>query len=202
MRNDINLLQKRKSQKYSAQKWAMILLCIALFAGAVYAGFTIPANARIAAQLNITDLRAELLAISGTNEDLSGLNSEYAQRKEQLDALTAIDGARADMSGYVEAIEASLPSTANIAMLTAEKETISVLGIADNNDAIAAFCLRLRETGKFSEVFLSFSTLMENGTTSFSIELALPVTLDGSAMLPDPSAETSEGAEASPEVTQ
>ena len=198
MKNDINLLQKRKTQKYSAQKWAMILLGIALFAGAVYAGFTIPANVRTAAQLNLTELRGELLNTSGTDEDISALNSEYAQRKEQLDALTAIDAAKTDMGEYIDAIEASLPTTANISYLYAGDEVINLTGVAEDDDVIAAFCLHLRESGKFSQVFLVSSTLSSNGTTSFSIHLTLPVTLDSSAVLP----EATDEAETTEEVSQ
>jgi|AGTN01.1.fsa_nt_gi Fimbrial assembly protein (PilN). len=184
MKTDINLLQKRKAKQYSGQKLALMLLCAVMFAGAVYAGFMFPNSARTAAILTASNLDGDLLSASVTEGDIVKLTERYAQRSEQLKALSAIDSAKSDMSAYINAIESSLPTSANLTYIFAEQETISINGTAEDDEVIAAFCLRLRETGKFREVFLISSVLMEDGTTSFAVDLILPATLDSSAVLP------------------
>lgn len=189
MKNDINLLQKRKGKQYSSQKWAMLLLGAVFFAGAVYAGFMLPGSALTAAKLTIADLNYDLSA-PGTEENLTELSETYAQRNEQLEAIGAIDSAKSDMREYIDALESSLPTSVNITYFDAAEQTISINGTAENDEAIAAFCMHLRESGKFSYVFLLSSTLFEDNTTTFSLELSLPVTLDSSAVLPEEVAET------------
>ena len=192
MKSDINLLQKRKDQKYSGQKLAMIILLLVLFAGAAYAGITIPASARSAISLVESKIRNDIQSATGDVDNVSELNSEYQLRKQQLDALTAIDMAKSDMSSYLDAVETACPSTINLSYFSASEETMNVLGSAVSDSDIAAFCLRLRESGKFSAVFLTSSTLMEDGSTAFSIELTLPASLDNSAVLPETTDETTE----------
>jgi len=192
MKNDINLLQKRKSERYSGRKWAAIILIIVLIAGAAYAGIQIPGELLTAAQQEAMKLQSDIQAASGAGEDVSELSSEYKQRKEQLDALAAIELAQSDMSSYLDAVETACPSTVNVTYFTAAETTITVLGNAFSDEDIAAFCLHLRNSGKFVEVFLEYSTLMEDGSTMFSIELVLPASLDSSAVLPTTSEEVSQ----------
>ena len=202
MKNDINLLQKRKGKQYSAQKWVTLALGAVFFVGAVYAGFMLPGSALTAAKLTISDLNYDLSA-PGTDENLAELSETYAQRSEQLEALSAIAGAKSDMKNYLDAVESSLPASANISYLEASNETISINGIAEDDEVIASFCLHLRKTGKFNSVFLLSSTLMESGTTSFTIELELPATLDSSGVLPKAAVEdeTAQQSEITEEVT-
>lgn len=192
MKNDINLLQKRKGKKYSAQKWATLLLGIALFAGSVYAGFMFPNNARIAARLTASEMNSEIISASGSQSNLAELTEEYAARSEQLEALTAINNARSDMGGYLEAVEKSLPASANISSLSIVGQTLGISGEAPDDDIVATFCVRLRETGKFSSVFLQNSLASPTGGTTFSIVAELPVTMDSTGVLSDVTETTEE----------
>jgi Tfp pilus assembly protein PilN len=184
MKYDINLLQKRKSKQYSGKKVALLLLTLALAACAVYAGFMLPGKALSAVQLTAAQLDAELASGFGAEQDLASLTEEYATLRAQLDAMTALDAARADLNGYLDAIEASLPATANITWLSIRDRAISITGVAADDNTIAAFCVRLRGTGKFSYVFLQSSVAMETGESTFTLSVDLPFTLDSSGILP------------------
>ncbi len=211
MKNDINLLQKRKNQKFSGQKWAALILVIVLIAGAAYAGITIPSSLRFTAHLAAAKLNSDIQNATGQAGDLSELNSAYAQRKEQLDALATIDTSTSAISEYINAVEQACPTTVNLSLFNASGETIHINGTAASDEDIATFCLHLRETGIFSSVFLENSVdTVVNGAdnagsgdiliitedavivTSFTITLTLPVTLDSSAVLPEPTEEPSE----------
>jgi Tfp pilus assembly protein PilN len=198
MKNDINLLQKRKGKQYSSQKVATLLLAVALFAGSVYAGFTFPDSIRAQARLNAARLSDELVSATDKDKDLADLTELYATRSEQLDALTALDTARSDMGGYLDAVEKSLPTSANISSLSIAEQTLSITGVAADDDVVAIFCVRLRETGQFSSVFLQSSIAAPGDTTVFTMIAELPTTLDSSALLP----EETEAPETSEEVTQ
>lgn len=195
MKTDINLLQKRKAKQYSAQKLGLMLLAVFMFAGAAYAGFTFPNNARTAAKLAAANLDSELSDHSGTEEDTAELTSLHKDRSRQLEAFGAIDEAKTDMSGYMDAIESSLPTSINVTHIFAAEEMISMSGQAKKDDDIAAFCLRLRETGKFREVFMIDSKINDEGNLTFDIELILPVTLSSSSVLPEEPGESTAAAE-------
>lgn len=203
MKTDINLLQKRKGKQYSGKKLATMLLAVVFITGAVYAAFMLPGRALMAARLTISDLNEDLSS-PGTGENLAELSEVYAQRNEQLEALSAIANAKADMNQYIDAVEASLPTSANITYFGASEETIHINGTAQNDEVVASFCLHLRQTSKFSSVFLLSSTLMQDGETAFSIELALPVTLDSPGLMPEETADTeaTQQDETTEEVTQ
>ncbi len=185
MKSDINLLQKKKGKQYSAQKIALMLVFLVFFAGAVYAGFTLPQNALTAAQLKAAGLNRELTGSSGAGDSLSELTQNYLTRSEQLEALTAIDGARSDINGYLEAVEKSLPTSANLSTLTLSGKEMSITGVALSDADVAAFCLRLRETGAFANVFLQNSIALEDYGVTFSLLAELPATLDSSGILPE-----------------
>ena len=184
MKSDINLLQKRKGQKYSAQKWATILLGIALFAGAVYGGFMFPGNARTAARLALSNVSSELVSASGAEQNLNDLTNQYVTRSAQLDALTALNAARSDMGDYLDAVEKAQPTSVNISSLSIADKSITISGVATDDEAIAAFCVHLRETGKFSSVFLQSSAANADGNSTFTLLVELPATLDSSGVLP------------------
>lgn len=190
MKTDINLLQKRKVKQYSAKKLGLTLLAVFLFAGAAYAGFMFPNNARIGAKLASANLDSELLSVSGTEEDTSELTALYKERSKQLEAFKAIDEAKTDMSEYMDAIESSLPTSINLTYVLAAEETIGISGEAKSDGDIAAFCLHLRETGKFREVFLTYSQINEDENLEFDLDLILPVTLSSSSVLSEQSEET------------
>ncbi len=190
MKTDINLLQKRKAKQYSGQKLGLILLAVFLFAGAAVAGFMLPGSALTAAKLTAASLESDLLSASGTEADIAVLTEEHTERCKQLEALTAIDSTKSDMSEYLKAVESSLPVTANVTRFAAADEMITIEGIAENDEDIAIFCLHLRETAKFREVFLLSSALTVDKTVKFSLEMTLPVTLNSSSVLPEETEET------------
>lgn len=184
MKNDINLLQKRKGEQYSAQKWAKLLLGVVLFAVAVYAGFMLPNMALSDAKLTAAELDGKLNSSAGTQQNLTELTEAFMTRSEQLEVLTALDTARSDMSGYLEAVETSLPTSAHLTEIDIVDRTITISGIASDDSTIAAFCVRLRDTGKFSNVFLQTSTANTDGSAGFWVIAELPVSLDSSSILP------------------
>jgi Tfp pilus assembly protein PilN len=202
MKSDINLLQKRKGKKYSAQKVAMLLLVIALFAGVVYAGFMFPGRARSAVRLELSGLSGELVSASGEGQNLAGLADQYATRKAQLDALTVLNAARSDVGEYLDAVEKAQPVSVNISSLSISDRTISISGIATDDYAIAAFCVHLRETGKFISVFLQNSAANIDGGCVFNVIIKLPVTLNSSGLLPSEPEEGNGQATGTGEVAQ
>lgn len=190
MKSDINLLQKPKGKKYSAQRWLLIVLLVVLGAGAVYAGFMLPAKALNAKKLVAAALDSQLAGASGTDQDITVLTEENNTLSAQLIAIEALDAVRADINGYLDAVESALPASANISSLEIVGQTLSITGIAPDDETIAVFCLQLRDTGKFSYVFVNSSATDENGDSAFSINAEMPFTLDSASILPQETEET------------
>jgi hypothetical protein len=110
------------------------------------------------------------------------------QELSQLETLTAT---RQDVSKYVAAVEASLPTSATITYLNLEENTMSIGGIVPRDDVLATFALRLRETQVFSSVFVTSSTTPEeNSSTAFVISALLPAPLSDATEVTDGSDST------------
>ncbi|MDD5018646.1 MAG: PilN domain-containing protein [Eubacteriales bacterium] len=184
MKGDINLLFRRRQKKYSSKKWAAILLVIAIFAGSLYAGITLPSQALAAAKLELAELEGKLVTSSITEQDLLEKTQHSEYLSEQLEDLSALSSTDSDVSAYLEAIEQSLPTNANITSLTLAGEKMSVIGIAENDAVVAAFCLRLNETDMFENVYVSSSTaLAYEEQTSFSLSAKLLSSLSSPSLI-------------------
>lgn len=184
MKNDINLLYKRKTKTYSSKKVALIIFVIVLFAAGLYAGIALPANALSVAKIEATELESKLNSSTETQQDLTEKTQQELMLATQLLELNAIDGSRSDLSSYIEAIEKSLPTDANITQLLIAEEAVSIMGVAKDDTVIATFCLRLREQNVFKDVYLisSTSSTDEPGTI-FTMSATLPSSLSSIGLI-------------------
>ncbi|HEX3073124.1 MAG TPA: PilN domain-containing protein [Ignavibacteriales bacterium] len=212
MKNDINLLYKRKTKTYSSKRVALIIFVIVLFAAGLYAGIALPTNALSVAKIEAAELESKLNSSTETQQDLTEKTQQELVLATQLLELNAIDASRSDISAYIEAIEKSLPTDANITQLLISDEMVSIMGIAKDDTVIATFCLRLREQNVFKDVYLISSTspVDEQGTV-FSLSATLPSSLSSIRLIQaieqigtavsGPSAGSGASATPAPEVT-
>lgn len=184
MKNDINLLYKRKTKTYSSKRVALIIFVIVLFAAGLYAGIALPTNALSVAKIEAAELESKLNSSTETQQDLTEKTQQELVLATQLLELNAIDASRSDISAYIEAIEKSLPTDANITQLLISDEMVSIMGIAKDDTVIATFCLRLREQNVFKDVYLISSTspVDEQGTV-FSLSATLPTSLSSIGLI-------------------
>lgn len=212
MKSDINLLYKRKIKKYSNKRIAVIVLLLALLAGGMYAGYAIPSGALSALKIQEAELNSKLNSSAETQMNLKEKAELKASLDIQLSELKAINEYRLDMSRYIDAVEKSLPTAANLTELLLTDEGISILGFAQSDEDIATFCLRLRQQNVFKDVYIeSSTTAVKDLPVKFGITATLRTPL-GNAPLIDaveqiaaaPSAAPSQGAATAPaqEVTQ
>ena len=194
MKSDINLLTRRKTKKYSGKKLAFMLVCLVLIGGAAYAAVTLPAGALAATKLSIVDLDNTLNVSSNTEQELREKTLHSNTLKLELNEIKELAGTKSDVSEYLEAVEASLPTTANITHFDLFESTMEIIGIADNDQTIAAFCVRLRETGVFNNVFITSSAKETTDSTMFTLTALLPVPLDGPAFTQEEENAAADGA--------
>ena len=187
MKSDINLLFKRRNNNFSARKLAATLIVIAVFAGSLYAGITLPSQALAQARVEVQDLDAKLETSTVTEEDLREKTRYSAFLQEQLDDLTTLSSTESDVSAYLKAIEDALPTSANITSLTVTDDNLNILGTALSDEIVATFCLMLKDCGMFENVFISTSTaLSEDEITAFTLSAKLIEPLGSSAMIEPP----------------
>jgi hypothetical protein len=187
MKNDINLLSKRKTKTYSSKKVFGIVLLLLLLVGGMYAGIALPSAALRVAKLEAAVLEGKLSASSQTQQGLTDKSQREALLALQLTELKAISEIRSDVSGYLGAVEKAQPSEITLSRLAISKKVMSISGYLtglDNSDEIiATFCLRLREQGVFSSVYLLNTTTETSGICTFSISVSLPSSLDSETLI-------------------
>lgn len=198
-KNDINLIQRRKNGQYSL-KSIMIAIGILAFVGVcVYLGITLPTNNLSETKAAVIRLEDQLqqfsgiaLSAGGTNTDIdipvnAGLDIIYMEKtkqlkglEEQLESLKIISTAESNALAYIKAIEESAPEEVNLTSISMNEDNLSLNGTASGDSALAVFCLRLKETNMFSDVFVSSSMVVLPGdtTTIFNMTATLNEPLD------------------------
>jgi Tfp pilus assembly protein PilN len=184
MKNDINLLFKRKTKTYSSKKVALIIFVIVLLIAGLYAGIALPTNALSVAKIEAAELESKLNSSTETQQDLTEKTQMELIYATQLLELNTIKESRSDLSVYIEAIEKSLPTDANITQLLISDEAVNIMGVAKDDTVIATLCLRLREQNVFKDVYLinSTSPVGEQGTV-FSLSATLPSSLSSIGLI-------------------
>jgi Tfp pilus assembly protein PilN len=178
MKNDINLLYKRKTRTFSNKKIALIVLLIVLLAAGMYAGIAIPGGMLAVARLEASELESKLNSSTETQQDLTDKTQQEALLALQLTEIKAFDGNRSDMTGYIDAVEASLPTSASITQLQITDDRFEIQGVARDDNAIAAFCLRLREQSVFKDVYItSDTTPIDDNVSIFALTATLNLPL-------------------------
>ncbi len=183
MKNDINLLKHRKIAAGSGKKRSYVLFAI-LFAVILLAGIVLPLRSLSSAKLKLYALESELMMTTVTQESLNLTMGQVAQLRSQLSDLQTLHASRSDILSYLSAIERSLPHTAELAQLTFSGNVLSISGTAPDDTTLAVFLLQLRNSGAFSNVFLSNSTSPSGQTKQamFTLTATLPVPLSGAAL--------------------
>lgn len=175
MKHDINLLQKRKAVQYSGKKLGTVLLIILLFAALLYAGIALPSNMLASAKIRLSDLDNELVSQPVVDQELAEKTLKNAKLQEAATQLEALNDSRPDAMHYIEALETALPTSAYITAITMSDNLMTVNGIVPRDEVLATFALRLRETALFLDVYVTSSTVEEEGkTTLFSLNATLP----------------------------
>lgn len=209
MKNDINLLNKRKIRTYSNKKVAVIVLVLVLLAAGMYAGIAIPSNMLSVAKIEAAQLDSQINSSTETQQGLKEKTQKEAALSMQLAELKAIDGTRLDMEGYLDAVEKSLPTNANLTELQFTDDAVNIMGTAQSDKDVATFCLRLREQNAFKDVYITNST-SEAQILTFSIAATLPAPLSNVVMIeaieqintaPSAPAQPAASAAPAPEVT-
>lgn len=214
IKNDINLIFRRKSKQYSPKSLAITIAAVTVIGIGAFFGITLPTNNLAATKKAVTNLEneiaqysalslssdssfdAETLPADVTLETILILKSErLSSLNEQLDGLKLISTAESNALAYIYAIEDSIPAEINIGSLTMRGQTLEMVGISENDTALATFCLRLRETAMFSDVFVSTTMvqLPEEKSAIFTISAVLSESLDAMPAVQDETEDNSEG---------
>ncbi len=184
MKNDINLLYKRKVKKPNGKKVLTAFLGIIVLAGGLYAGITFPTAALEAEKNSVAKLDEELSASTDTADLMLEKSDRINYLEKQLEGLNRLNIQKSDVSDYIDIIETSLPQNANIVELSLMSDELNITGVADNDTTIATFSLRLRETNVFKDVFVYTSQLnTEDGQSSvFTLTAMLQTSLSTSTV--------------------
>lgn len=203
IKNDINLIQRRKSGQYSTKNLMLTIAIVVIVGICVYLGITLPTSNLAATKAAVTNLEDQLqqfsgiaLSAGGTNTDVdipvnAGLDVIYMEKskqlkglEEQLESLKIIATAESNALSYINAIEESTPSEVNLTGIAMYNDNLSLNGTASGDTSLAIFCLRLRETNMFSDVFVSSSMVESQGSTStiFNLTARLNEPLDNMPM--------------------
>jgi Tfp pilus assembly protein PilN len=173
MKNDINLLYKRRIKTYSGKNIVIALLLIVAIAAGMYAGIAIPSGTISAMKIEAAQLDSHISSSSETQKDLMDKTQREAMLSLQIAELEAIDNSRLDIAKFLNAVEASLPTEANLSSLQFTDEAINLIGTANSDNDISAFCLRLKEQNVFKDVYITNST-SDGQALSFGIIATLP----------------------------
>jgi len=186
MKHDINLLQKKKPTQYSGKKLGIVLLAVLLFGGLLFIGIRLPEKALKNAQIRLADLNQQIANQTAVEQQLTEKTQKNAMLQQELAQLEVLSATRQDIARYVEAVEASLPTSATVTHLNLEGNRMTVNGIVQRADTLATFALRLRETQAFSSVFITSSVTPEpNAPTTFVVTALLPTPLSDEAGVTD-----------------
>jgi Tfp pilus assembly protein PilN len=203
MKNDINLFVKRKNNKNAKKIVAGVLIGAAVLVVFVAAGILLPMSNRVNATIQLSGLEQQLQTFDFTEEDLIANTEKNELLTQQLDELTLLHESRSDILGYFDNIENALPTTAQITYMSLTGNQLQITGIAPGDAEVATLSLHLRESGLFSSVFVSTSTVSEESDkTMFSLTAALPVSLSGEALVEAGSENENESPEQTEEVAQ
>lgn len=207
IKNDINLIYKRKAKQYSTKNLLIGIGVIAVIGIGAYFGITMPTKTLANTKAVVNSLENEILeytALALSESDMDSLESGDTQSQskmglddlliakattlsdldEQLDGLKLIATAESNALVYIRAIEDSIPNEVNISSLEMAGQKLTIFGISSNDTALATFCLRLRETSMFIDVFVSSTTTMVPGekTAIFNIITMLAESMDAMSM--------------------
>lgn len=184
MKSDINLIYKRKTKTYSNKMILGAVLLIAALAAGMYAGIALPSGALNVAKLHSAELDSKLSSSTQTQQQLTALSATKASLLMQKAELDAVNDIKDDVSSYLEAIEKALPASANAYNIVMLQNGISIYGTAEDDSAIATFCLRLREQNIFESVFVTVSTYLEREKIhDFQVDAVLASSLDSKTLI-------------------
>ena len=194
IKNDINLLQKRKSKQYSSKSVALTIVLVGVLGVGVFLGITLPsknlAQTRAAVSMLDSELQkyngAALAASEGADSseaasDVS-IDTLYIEKsntlknlEEELESLVLLSSAKSNALEYIYCIEEGIPGEANVSSLTLAESDLSIYGTAQDDEALAEFTLKLRECGLFNDVFVVSSMVAAPGekTCVFNITATL-----------------------------
>ena len=203
IKNDINLIQKRKNKQYSSKSLAVTITLVAVLGIGIFLGITLPSRNLAQTRDKVARLSSELQQYSGLALSASGSTDEegaatgvsidtmYIEKsktlnslEEQLDSLMILATAQSNALVYINAIEAGIPNEANITSLSLVKDELNIYGSAMDDAAVAQFTLKLRECGLFEEVFVASSMVAAPGskTCVFNITATLVEPLNARPM--------------------
>ncbi len=193
MKHDINLLQKRKAVQYSGKKLGTVLIFILLFAALLYAGITLPSNMLASAKIKLANLDSELVSQPAVDQEQAEKTLQNAMLQQAAKQLEYLNNTKMDATHYIEALETSLPTSAYIDSITTEVNQMIITGVVPRDEVLATFALRLRETGRFLDVYVNSSSVDKDGeTTRFTLFATLPEPLGTSPEVIDGSNNTDE----------
>jgi len=194
IKNDINLITKRKSKQYSSKNLIITIGIVVIVGIGIVLGIMLPTQKLNDTKAAVSRLDNELqqysglaLSAGGTQVDSdidpnAGLDVIYMEKvkklqeyEDQLESLILISTAESNALAYIEAIEESVPSEVNLTSLSMMGEGVNINGVATGDTALATFCLRLRETGVFSEVLVNSSMVVIKGNTAVIFNLTASI---------------------------
>lgn len=183
MKNDINLIYKRKNVKSSQKMTIGILAGAVLLVVFIIAGIWLPLKTKADAQENLNSINQQIQAYQLSDADILTTTMEYQQLTEHLTKLTLIQESRSDVLNYLKSIENALPTGARLTNISMLDNLLTMTGEATDDTEIAAFMLHLKKSGLFIYLLLDSSTVSDNGhNTLFSLSAILPVSLSGPAV--------------------
>ena len=182
IKNDINLIQKRKTNQYSSKSVVLIIAVVVILGAGIFFGITLPSK-------NLTTTKAALLSLDNDLQQYSStvtevgpdgtensvnvtIDAAYIEKSnilnslnEQLDSLTLLSTAESNALVYINSIESAIPSNVNISNLKMSEDELNLYGAASSDAALAEFTVKLRETGYFQDIFISSSMVSMPGDT-------------------------------------
>jgi len=198
MKNDINLLYRHDIKKESKSKYAVIILAVLVIIAAMYAGLALTSGEIAALKARAAELDSRLGSGASVQQQLADKTQQSRLLKLKVEEIMAIGDSKSAVKKYLAAVESSLPDSANITNLVFSEQTMNITGTAADDDVIATFCLKLRQTDMFGEVFIASSLVTDDGSAAFNITAVLPANLTTSNIIE--AIEQRENPSPSPEV--
>ncbi len=191
MKNDINLLFRRRVKNYSSKNILVLLLLLLIVGGVASAAIALPSLSLQSEKTEAARIEDELKASSVDTIELAAKSTRKNNLDMILEELNVLASSKADILKYLEVIESQRPSSLWVRKLdTNDAGRINLGGIADSDKTIALFCLNLREQKNeqgqriFKEVLLISSiTDLTNNMTSYGIIITLPSPLSSTDII-------------------
>jgi len=182
IKNDINLIQKRKTNQYSSKSVVLIIAVVVILGAGIYFGITLPSKNLTATKAALLSLDNDLqqynsttteVAEDGTQNTVSvTIDAAYIEKSnilnslnEQLDSLTLLATAESNALVYINSIESAIPTKVNISNLKMSEDELNIYGAASSDAALAEFTVKLRESGYFQDIFITSSMVSTPGDT-------------------------------------